>query len=96
MFNFKIKRKPNSIDISELKSLVEESKEIKKSEKYINAIDELKELYDNSIKTGQELIDNENNRNEFVVKKAVEDIKLAKDSLDGNKPYAQLVKNLKI
>ena len=95
VFNFKIKRKPNSIDISELKSLVEESKEIKKSEKYINAIDELKELYDNSIKTGQELIDNENSRNEFVVKKAVEDIKLAKDSLDGNKPYAQLVKKLK-
>lgn len=95
VFNFKIKRKPSSIDISELKFLVEESKEIKKSEKYINAVDELKELYDNSIKAGQELIDNENSRNEFVVKKAVEDIKLAKDSLDGNKPYAQLVKKLK-
>lgn len=95
VFNFKIKRKPSSIDISELKFLVEESKEIKESEKYLNAIDELKELYDNSIKAGQELIDNENSRNEFVVKKAVEDIKLAKDSLDGNKPYAQLVKKLK-
>ncbi|WP_162883063.1 FIVAR domain-containing protein [Parvimonas micra] len=95
VFNFKIKRKPSSIDISELKSLVEESKEIKESEKYLNAIDELKELYDNSIKVGQELIDNENSRSEFVVKKAVEDIKLAKDSLDGNKPYAQLVKKLK-
>lgn len=95
VFNFKIKRKPSSIDISELKFLVEESKEIKESEKYINAVDELKELYDNSIKAGQELIDNENSRNEFVVKKAVEDIKLAKDSLDGNKPYAQLVKKLK-
>lgn len=94
VFNFKIKRKPSSIDISELKFLVEESKEIKKSEKYINAVDELKELYDNSIKAGQELIDNENSRNEFVVKKAVEDIKLAKDSLDGNKPYAKLVKKL--
>lgn len=94
VFNFKIKRKPSSIDISELKSLVEESKQIKESEKYLNAIDELKELYDNSIKAGQELIDNENSRNEFTVKKAVEDIKLAKDSLDGDKPYAKLVKKL--
>ena len=94
VFNFKIKRKPSSIDITELKSLVEESKKIKESEKYLNAIDELKELYDNSIKAGQELIDNENSRNEFTVKKAVEDIKLAKDSLDGDKPHAKLVKKL--
>ena len=95
VFNFKIKRKPSSIDISELTKLVEESKEIKQSEKYLNAIDELKELYNNSIKVAKDLLDNESTRTEFNVKKAVEDLKLAKDSLDGDKAHAKLVKKLK-
>ena len=56
---------------------------------------QFKDKNENFEKWISELIDNENSRNEFVVKKAVEDIKLAKDSLDGNKPYAQLVKKLK-
>ena len=92
---FKIRRNPATIDISELTNLVSEEKEIVKSKKYLDSLEELQENYKKSIEEGKKLIEDVSLRNEFSVKKAIETIKSARESLDGNQPYAQFVKQLK-
>ncbi|MCI5996829.1 MAG: S8 family serine peptidase [Parvimonas sp.] len=92
---FTIKRNPKTIDITELKKLVDEENTVLNSEKYRNSVDELQNNYKDAMKKAKKLIENEQNRTEFLVKKTADDIRIAKEALNGDKDFAKFVRKLK-